>query len=105
MATIESNYGKSRFAKLGYNFFGIRTFNLDKPHIKPKGYKNPNFGLIKFKHFCESVNYTVWTLNDHLAHKRFSQTKDVKDLHNWAADPDYRNKIRRRIKHIRENSH
>lgn len=105
MATIESNFGKSRFATLGYNFFGIRTFNLDKPHIKPKGYENPNFGLIKFKHFCESVNYTVWTLNDHPAHKRFSQTKDVKDLHNWAADPDYRNKIRRRIKFIRENSH
>lgn len=105
MATIESDYGRSRFAIEGYNFFGIRTYNLNKPHIKPLGYKNPKFGLIKFKHICESVNYTVWTLNDHPAHVKFSKTKDVKDLHNWASDPDYRNKIRRRIKLHSEKSH
>jgi len=105
MATIESDYGRSRFAIEGYNYFGIRTYDLSKPHIKPKGYKNPKFGLIKFKHICESINYTVWTLNDHPAHKKFSQTKNVKDLHNWASDPDYRNKIRRRIKLHLEKSH
>ncbi|MAE56065.1 MAG: hypothetical protein CMK23_08715 [Porticoccaceae bacterium] len=105
MASLESNYGRSRFALEGYNFFGIRTNNLDRPHIKPKGYKNPNFGLIKFKHFCESVNYTVWTLNDHPAHKKFSKSKNVNDLINWATDPDYIKKIKERIKTHSEKSH
>jgi len=105
MATIESDYGRSRFAVEGYNFFGIRTFDLTTPHIKPKGITNPKFGVRKFKNYCASVAYTIMTLNDHSAHKKFSVTKNIKDLHNWATDPDYRNKIRRRITLHSEKSH
>ena len=35
MAGIESGWGTSRFAVDGNNLFGIRTWNLDEPHLKP----------------------------------------------------------------------
>tara|TARA_R100000951_G_scaffold112692_1_gene113381 strand:+ start:240 stop:779 length:540 start_codon:yes stop_codon:yes gene_type:complete len=105
MATIESDYGRSRFAVQGYNFFGIRTFDLTKPHIKPKAISNPKFGVRKFNNFCGSVAYTIWTLNEHPAHEEFARTKNVNDLYNWATDPDYRNKIRSRIKIHLEKGH
>ena len=34
-AIIESDYGTSRFAIKGNNLFGIRTYDLSIPHIKP----------------------------------------------------------------------
>lgn len=98
MAIVESSWGNSRFAKQGNNLFGIRTYNLKTPHIKPSGYKNPKFGLKKFNSFCDSVAYTIWTLNDHHAHKKFSKNKKIDNLTNWAADPDYIKKIKEKMK-------
>lgn len=100
MAALESGWGTSRFAKEGNNLFGIRTFNLDTPHIKPHGFKNPKFGLKKFNSFCDSIAYTIWTLNDHHAHKKFSKDKRVENLTNWATDPQYIKKLKARIKSL-----
>jgi uncharacterized FlgJ-related protein len=97
MAALESDWGRSRFAKEGLNFFGIRTFDLNIPHIKPNGYKNPKFGLRIFPNFCASVAYTIWTLNDHHAHKKFSNDKKIENLTNWATDPKYIDKLKKKI--------
>ena len=48
-AVLESNYGKSRFAIQGNNLFGIRTWNLESPHIKPFDTKDQTFGIKVFK--------------------------------------------------------
>lgn len=97
MAALESDWGRSRFAKEGLNFFGIRTFDLDIPHIKPKGFKNPKFGIKKFNNFCASVAYTILTLNDHHAHIKFSKDKKIENLTNWATDPEYIDKLKKKI--------
>ena len=34
-AAIETGWGKSRFANEGNNLFGIRTWNIDEPHLLP----------------------------------------------------------------------
>lgn len=102
MAVLESNWGKSRFAKEGLNFFGIRTFDLSVPHIKPKGFKNPKFGLRKFPNYCSSVAYTIWTLNDHHAHKEFSKDKKIENLTNWATDPEYIDKLKNKIRQFQK---
>lgn len=105
MAILESDYGRSRFARQGYNFFGIRTFDLDVPHMKPHGRKNPNFGVIKFKHFCGSVAYTLHTLTNHSAYEEFRRTKNINDLTSWAEDPFYIDKLEERIAILVENNH
>lgn len=105
MAVLESDYGRSRFAKEGNNFFGIRTFDLTVPHLKPLGYKNPDFGVIKFKNFCGSVKYTLHTLTHHYAYDEFRITGNIEDLDPWAEDPYYIDKLYSRIQTIVEKNH
>ncbi len=105
MAVLESDYGRSRFAKQGNNFFGIRTFDLNVPHMIPHSRNNLNFGVIKFKHFCGSVYYTLHTLTNHFAYEDFRKTKNIKDLAKWAEDPLYIEKLESRILTLVENNH
>ena len=105
MAILESDYGRSRFARQGNNFFGIRTFNLSIPHMKPKHRINPNFGVIKFKHFCGSVSYTLHTLTNHYSYEDFRKTKNIDYLRSWAEDPMYIDKLEERILMLVENNH
>ena len=105
MAILESDYGRSRFAKLGKNFFGIRTFDLSVPHMKPRHRINPNFGVIKFKYFCGSVSYTLHTLTTHPSYEDFRRTKNIDYLRPWAEDPMYIDKLEERIIMLLENNH
>jgi len=105
MAVLESDYGRSRFAIEGNNFFGIRTFDLSVPHMKPLGYKNPDFGVIKFKHFCGSVQYTLHTLTNHYAYEDFRKYGNIEDIASWAEDPFYIDKVVQRINILIENNH
>ena len=34
-AALESGWGNSRFARVGKNLFGIRTYDLTEPHMLP----------------------------------------------------------------------
>ena len=70
-AVLESNYGKSRFAVEGNNLFGIRTWNLDSPHIKPFDTKDQTFGIKVFKTKCSCVSYYIYILNNNSAFSEF----------------------------------
>ena len=62
-AIIESNWGKSRFAIEGNNYFGIRTWDDNVPQLKPLKRPDATFGLQVYKDACESVKHYIDTLN------------------------------------------
>ena len=101
-AVIESDYGRSRFAKQGNNLFGVRTWDLKTPHIKPFNDKNSIFGLKVYKTKCDSVKDYIRILNTGSAFEEFRELrfkmlkKDnidplllVEKLKRFATDPDY----------------
>ena len=76
MAIVESNYGQSRFAQEGNALFGVRTWNMKQPHMKPRSIPNARFGVKKYVHKCESVADMIRILNTHPAYKKFRKERD-----------------------------
>ena len=52
---IESDWGRSRFAQLGNAIFGLRTYNLSVPHMKPLDLPDAPFGVKRYDNVCDSV--------------------------------------------------
>ena len=76
MAAYESAWGQSRFAREGNNFFGIRTWSLDKiPHMKAKGNPNAPWGVRKYKSLCSCVQDYIQILNNHPAYEEFRDAR------------------------------
>tara|TARA_Y100000287_G_scaffold64772_1_gene51100 strand:+ start:1214 stop:1867 length:654 start_codon:yes stop_codon:yes gene_type:complete len=76
MAAYESAWGQSRFAKEGNNFFGIRTWDLDKiPHMKAKGRPDANWGVRKYKSMCACIQDYIQILNNHPAYDEFRKAR------------------------------
>ena len=76
MAAYESAWGTSRFAKEGNNFFGIRTWDLDKiPHMKAKGRPDANWGVRKYKSMCACIQDYIQILNNHPAYDEFRKAR------------------------------
>jgi len=111
MAGIESAWGTSRFSVQGNNLFGIRTWDLKEPHMKPKEVKDAKFGLKKYATKCDSIKDMIRILNTHTAYtdfrvERIKQIKkgswDYKKLLSllgaWSTNPDYHKIILRTIK-------
>ena len=114
-AVLESNYGKSRFAKQGNNLFGIRTWNLKEKHIKPFDTNDQTFGIKVFESKCSCVRYYIKILNNSAAFADFRKMRkkmldnnyiNVLSLTNYiskfATDKDYVVKIKRTIKELRK---
>ena len=114
-AVLESNYGKSRFAKEGNNLFGIRTWNLEEDHIKPFNTNNQTFGVKIFKSKCDCVKYYVKIINNSSAFKEFRKVRKkmldnnyinvltlTKHISRFATDKDYVKKVQRTIKELRK---
>ena len=110
MAGIESGWGTSRFATEGNNLFGIRTWDLEKPHMKPKDVPDAKFGLRKYATKCDSIKDMIRILNTHPAYTEFrversNQLKDgkwnykklISFLNRWSTNPDYGKIIMRTI--------
>jgi len=76
MAVIESGYGTSRFAIEGNALFGVRTWDLTQPHMKPLGVPNAQFGVRKYTHKCESVASMINIINNHPAYEKFRKERD-----------------------------
>ena len=115
-AVLESNYGKSRFAIQGNNLFGIRTWNLESPHIKPFDTKDQTFGIKVFKTKCSCVSYYIYILNNNSAFSEFRvQRKKMLDnnrvnviklvdyISKFATDTEYVSKVKRTILELRKN--
>lgn len=116
-AVIESNYGQSRFAKEANNLFGVMTFDLDKPHIKPLKITNPKFGARIYQNKCDSVKHYINTLNTGYAFDNFRETRfqmiknsnlDVlilaETLKRYATNPGYVDLLKKTIKSLRKKN-
>ena len=81
MAGVESAWGTSRFAKEGNNLFGVRTWDLTSPHMKPLAIPDAKFGLKKYATKCKSIKDTINILNNHPAYEKFREerVKQIKD--------------------------
>lgn len=113
MAVVESAYGRSRFAKEGNALFGVRTWNLTEPHMKPLGIPDASFGVKKYVHKCESVSDMISIINRHPAYKDFRIERDkqydegvldykklLAGLTAWSTNPEYKDIILAKIKHL-----
>ena len=114
-AVLESNYGKSRFAKEGNNLFGIRTWNLEDEHIKPFNTNDQTFGVKIFKSKCDCVKYYVHILNNSSAFEDFRKMRKkmldnnyinvlslTQYISKFATDKDYVKKVQRTIRELRK---
>ena len=113
-AVIESDYGTSRFAKEGNNLFGIRTYDLSLPHVKPLGQPQSKFGLKKYKDKCDSVVDYYKVINNGHAFERFREVRYqmvlldeidvfelVETLERYASNPNYVNLVKKTIKMLK----
>ena len=113
-AVIESDYGTSRFAKEANNLFGIRTYDLSLPHVKPLGQPESKFGLKKYKDKCDSVVDYYKVINNGHAFERFREVRYqmvlldeidvfelVETLEKYASNPNYVNLIKKTIKMLK----
>ncbi len=112
-AVLESDYGNSRFATEGNNLFGIRTWDLNKPHLKPFGDPDSIFGVKVFKNKCDSVKDYFRILNtgspfEEFRQLRFKMIKNdkinvydlVETLNRFATDPNYVKLVKQTIKRL-----
>ena len=109
-AALESGWGNSRFARVGKNLFGIRTYDLKEPHMLPSN--NPKkWGVKVYEHECDSVLNYITILNNGSAYKKYRQLKEdgiddpyilVETLDAYASDKNYFSKIKSILTKIRE---
>jgi len=112
-AVLESDYGRSRFATEGNNLFGIRTWDLNSPHLKPSNNPDTKFGVKVFKNKCDSVNDYMNLLNHGSAFEefrelRFKMIKEgtidpyilVEKLSRFATDPNYVKLVKKTMKKL-----
>ena len=98
-AVIETGWGKSRFANEGNNLFGIRTWDIDEPHLLPIPWtKWPGWGVKAYNSKCESVVDYLHILNNVHAFKelREARASGINDalilanyLEKYASKPSY----------------
>ena len=70
-AALESNYGRSRYAKEGNNLMGIYQFKNLHTGMTPRGNPNATFRVAKFKSKCQSIEYYMNLLNTKDAYVSF----------------------------------
>jgi len=102
-AILESDWGRSRFAKEANNFYGMIQTDETEPHIKSL---NSDIMLKMYGNKCESVADYIDLLNTSSAFKdyrelRVKQVLDdnvnvfdlIQTLENYAIDPEYTKKL------------
>ena len=110
-AALESGWGDSRFAKVGKNLFGIRTYDLQEPHMLPSN-KPKKWGVKVYEHECYSVEHYIKILNNGTNFSEYRKMREdgitdpfilVETLDAYASDKDYFSKIKSIIKKIRKD--
>ena len=102
-AILESDWGRSRFAKEANNFYGIIETDRTEPHIKSL---NSDIMLKMYGNKCESVSDYINLLNTSSAFKEYRNirleqymtgnveiSKVIRSLKNYAVDPEYTKKL------------
>ena len=70
-AALESNYGRSRYAKEGNNLMGIYQFKNLHTGMAPRDNPNAPFRVARFKSKCHSIEYYMNLLNTKDSYKSF----------------------------------
>ena len=89
-AIHESEWGRSRFATLGNNLMGIRTFDPTDDQMKPVNKPDVSWGLRIFETKCESISYYIELLNNNHHYEDFREERikqyinDIVDLEKLA---------------------
>ena len=109
-AGLESDWGKSRFAQLGNNFYGIIQSDPTEPHIRAL---KSNTLVKKYGRKCESVASYITMLNTHDFFKEFREERIrqwvaneinvealANTLHGYATDPFYVYKVKDTIAYL-----
>ena len=112
-AALESSWGESRFAREGYNFYGIIETDNTEPHIKSLG---SNILLKKYGRRCESTADYINVLNrgTHFTEYREMRIKQsitntvnidalISTLIPYAKDPFYTFKVRDTVSYLLEH--
>ena len=109
-AILESNWGESRFAKLGNNFYGMIETDKTKPHIKAL-----DSGIIfrNYNRKCESVADYITLLNTGTQFTEYRKVRNkemvtqnvnlneiINTLNTFALDKDYTNKIKKTVNYL-----
>ena len=102
-AILESDWGRSRFAKEANNFYGIIETDETEPHIKSL---NSDIMLKVYGNKCESVSDYIALLNNSSAFKEYRELRVkqymsddvnifelIETLDNYAVDPEYTKKL------------
>ena len=109
-AILESNWGESRFARLGNNFYGMIQTDKTEPHIKAL---YSDILLKRYGRKCESVADYITLLN---IGRDFVEYRNVRDketvtrevdldeiintLHTFAVDKEYTKKIKKTVDYL-----
>ena len=109
-AGLESNWGQSRFAQLGNNFYGIIESDPTEPHIKAL---ESDVSVKKYDRKCESVANYITMLNTNSFFKEYRDVRlkqfiegemDIEaladTLHAYAIDPFYVYKIKDTVAYL-----
>ena len=115
-AIHESTWGRSRFATIGNNLLGIRTFDPADNQMKPINKPNVSWGLRIFETKCESISYYIELLNNNHHYNKFREERllqyisDLVDLDRlaktlaiYAEDVYYTQKIIRTLRELNAN--
>jgi len=75
-AIVESDYGRSRFAREGHNLFGIRVWSKEGmlPLLQPESIE---WRVRVFKNKCESVKYYIEILNTKKVYAEFRRVREI----------------------------
>ena len=97
-AIVESDYGRSRFARDGHNLFGIRVWSKDGM-LPLKQPESINWRVRVFKNKCESVKYYIEILNTKRVYAEFRRVREMtlnrnpiamaKTLDNFSTNKEY----------------
>jgi Bax protein len=102
-AILESDWGRSRFAKQGNNFYGIIETDSSEPHMKSL---NSKVMLKIYGNKCESVSDYIELLNTSSAFEEYRELRIrqymsdnvdvfqiIETLENYAVDSEYTKKL------------
>ena len=109
-AIVESDYGRSRFAREGHNLFGIRVWS--KEGMLPlKQPDSIDWRVRIFKNKCESVKYYIEILNTKRAYAEFRRVREItinrdpialaKTLDNFSTNKQYEKHVIEVIRNLR----
>jgi len=112
-AIVESNYGRSRFAREGHNLFGIRVWSREGM-LPYKQLDTIDWRVRVFKNKCESVKYYIEILNTKRAYAEFRRVREItvnrdpialaKTLDNFSTNKQYEKHVIEVIRNLRNES-